>query len=466
MPQLPFGVRLIDAKLPDFGLPDIRPELPRGLYAARFAAFAERVRAAGLSAAAIYADREHFANLAYLTGFDPRFEEALMIFVPGREPMLLTGPENQAPARTAAIDLDVKLYPPFGLLGQDRSRTPSLADLFAEAGIRAGSTVGTVGWKYYSRAEASQPDTWLEIPSFIADTLRDLVGKSGRVVNATSLMMDASTGLRATNEIEQLAAFEFAASHASEAVKRVVFGVQPGMREFEAATLLRQEGFALSCHAMLSAGERAFQGLGSPSDRIIERGDPFTVAFGIWGALTCRAGFLVADASELPENIRDYAERLAAPYFACAAEWYETIGIGVAGGEIDAQVKRRLGDPFFNVGLNPGHLIHLDEWMNTPIYPGSREALKSGQAIQLDIIPATGTPYFTSNIEDGIALLDADGRAAFAERYPDAWHRIEARRAFMADVLGIRLKPEVLPFSNLAGYLPPFLLAPGRVFVR
>ena len=33
----------------------------------------------------------------------------------------------------------------------------------------------------------------------------------------------------------------------------------------------------------------------------------------------------------------------------------------------------------------------------------------------------------------------------------------------MADVLGIRLKPEVLPFSNLAGWLPPFVLAPGRI---
>ncbi len=466
MPQLPAGVRLIDAKLPAFGVPDVRPELSKRLYAARFAAFAERVHAAGLDAAVVYADREHFANLAFLTGFDPRFEEALMIFVPGREPVLLAGPENQGPARSATIDLDVRLYPPFGLLGQDRSRTPALADLFAEAGIRAGGSVGTVGWKYYSRAESPQPDTWLEIPSFVADTLRGLVGKSGRVANATALLMDASTGLRATNEIEQLAAFEFAASHVSEAVKRVVFGVKPGMREFEAATLLRQEGFALSCHAMLSAGPRAYQGLGSPSDRVIERGDPFTVALGIWGALTCRAGFMVADALELPETIRDYAERLAGPYFACAAEWYETIGIDVEGGAIDALVKRHLGDPFFGVGLNPGHLIHLDEWMNTPIYPGSRERLKSGQAIQLDIIPATGTPYFTSNIEDGIALLDDRGRAAFAERYPDAWRRIETRRAFMADILGIRLKPEVLPFSNLAGYLPPFVLSPTRVFAR
>ena len=36
----------------------------------------------------------------------------------------------------------------------------------------------------------------------------------------------------------------------------------------------------------------------------------------------------------------------------------------------------------------------------------------------------------------------------------------------MADVLGIRLKPEVLPFSNLQGYLPPFILSPRRVFAK
>ena len=45
------------------------------------------------------------------------------------------------------------------------------------------------------------------------------------------------------------------------------------------------------------------------------RGDPFTVAFGIWGALTCRAGFLVAGEAELPSGIGDYVARLVAPYF-------------------------------------------------------------------------------------------------------------------------------------------------------
>ena len=39
-------------------------------------------------------------------------------------------------------------------------------------------------------------------------------------------------------------------------------------------------------------------------------------------------------------------------------------------------------------------------------------------ALQVDIIPATGTPWFTSNIEDGIALADEALREEIAARYP------------------------------------------------
>jgi hypothetical protein len=32
----------------------------------------------------------------------------------------------------------------------------------------------------------------------------------------------------------------------------------------------------------------------------------------------------------------------------------------------------------------------------------------------------------------------------------------------MHNALGIRLKPEVLPFSNIPAYLPPFILSPAH----
>src|SRR5262249_10889621 len=152
---------------------------------------------------------------------------------------------------------------------------------------------------------------------------------------------------------------------------------RPGMREYDAAQLMMPIGLPTSCHPMLASGPRAKLGLASPTHRRMERGQPFAAALGLWGALTCRAGWMVAEESELPRDASDYLDRLARPYFRCVVEWYETIGIGVSGGEMDALVKRHLGDPFFGVSLNPGHLIHLDEWMNSPIYPGSDERLQS-----------------------------------------------------------------------------------------
>ena len=132
------------------------------------------------------------------------------------------------------------------------------------------------------------------------------------------------------------------------------------------------------------------------------------------------------------------------------------------GGILWQIIHERLGDPFFGVKLNPGHQIHLDEWVNSPIWRDSPVELRSGMYLQVDVIPATGSPYFTTNIEDGVALADEALRAELAGRFPDVWARIEARRRFMAEGLGIELHPDVLPFSNLPAYLPPLLLRPDR----
>ncbi|HYC07688.1 MAG TPA: hypothetical protein VEG29_07160, partial [Candidatus Binatia bacterium] len=172
--------------------------------------------------------------------------------------------------------------------------------------------------------------------------------------------------------------------------------------------------------------------------------------------------FVVEDAAELPAGIGDYVDRLVGPYFEAVAEWYGALRIGETGGTLQAIVDRRLGDPFFGIFLNPGHQISLDEWVNSPIWPRSTVELRSGMAFQVDIIPATGTDYFTTNIETGVALADASLRGELASRYPGAWARIGARRRFMAEALGIDLHPDVLPLSNIPAWLPPFLLGPQR----
>ena len=65
-----------------------------------------------------------------------------------------------------------------------------------------------------------------------------------------------------------------------------------------------------------------------------------------------------------------------------------------------------------------------------------------------------------------MALADEALRAELAARYPGLWQRVTRRRAFMAGTLGIRLRPEVLPLSNLSGYLRPLWLAPHLAMRR
>ena len=450
------GARLAEIALPDFGAPDERPEIPPSVYADRLQRLRARADEAGHDVLVVYADREHSANLSYLTGFDPRFEEAMLIVGPTDEPAILAGNECYGTAGAAPLAMRRHLFQDFSLPSQPRDRSRPLSEILREEGVGDASAVGVIGWKEF------EDRTRIEIPAYVVDELRAIT-PSGSLANAGHLLTDAADGLRVINEPEQLAAFEYAACRTSNGVRRLIHGLEPGLREAEAVALLGWNGMPLSCHLMLTSGERATFGLLSPGDRRIERGDRFTVAFGIWGALNCRAGFVVEDAGELSNGIGDYVERLVAPYFEAVAAWYGALHVGQTGGALHEIVHRRLGDPFFGIFLNPGHQLHLDEWVNSPITPGSEIELASGMAFQVDIIPATGTPYFTTNIEDGIALADESLRGAFAEAYPTAWDRIQARRRFMAGSLGIELHPDVLPFSNIPAWLPPFLLGSDRV---
>ncbi len=448
--------RLREIDLPEFGMPDTEPEIPDALYDDRFERFCDRLSARGYTAAIIYADREHSANLAYLTGFDPRFEEAILIVGSHTRPLLLTGNECVGMAEAAPLPMRVELHQDLSLPSQPRDRSRALDEIFASEGIAAGDRVAMVGWK------ESLDRSWIEVPAFIVDAVRTAIGERGVAENAGDILTGAADGLRVINELDQLAAFEYAACHTSTGIRNLMFGLRSDMREDEAVRLLRWNGAPLSCHLMLSSGARASLGLLSPRQRRIERGDQFTTAFGIWGALNCRAGFVVADSGELPPGIQDYVDRLVAPYFAAIAEWYEALHVGQTGGVLHEIIERHLGDPFFGISLNPGHQIHLDEWVNSPVASGSTVELRSGMALQVDVIPATGSDYFTTNVEDGIALADRQLRDAFAARFPDAWTRIRERRKFMNDALGIALHPDVLPFSNIPAYLPPFLLRPDH----
>jgi hypothetical protein len=456
-----WGVGLAEIDLPEFDVPRQLPAVPASTYLARidaaYAAMAERK----LDALVVYADREHFANMSYLTGFDPRWEEAMLILVPRRTPTLIVGNENVAWARVVPYDINVVRVAKLSLIGQPDPGDVQLKDILRDAGITPPRVrhVGLVGWKFWTGSTAH----WIDVPNFIA---MEVSVAAGNVENATDIFMSPDGGLRIDNDVDQIAVFEFGASHASQAVRRLLHGVRVGMTELEASQTMQPILLPFSYHPTMLSGPNAKYGVASAGDRVLELGDPVCAGLGYWGGNTARAGFLVETASQLPDGAKDYLEKMAEPYYATAAAWYETIRIGLTAGELYDVTFSRIGDPFYGVYLNPGHFIHLDEWPSSPVAAGSRVEFKSGNAIQLDIIPITGSVYHTAQIEDGVVLADSSLRAAIEAKYPDVWARMQQRRSMLSKTFGIELHEEVLPLSNTAGYLPPFWLAPQMAMVR
>jgi hypothetical protein len=143
-------------------------------------------------------------------------------------------------------------------------------------------------------------------------------------------------------------------------------------------------------------------------------------------------------------------------------EWFDALRIGTPGGTLARLIDEKLPFDEFGIFLNAGHLIHFDEWLSSPIYPGSDLPLRSGMAIQVDVIPDSPV-YFSTRMEDGIVLADRTLRQELETAFPDCYARCQRRRAFMTDTLGIALPDEVLPLSNIPAIVPPFFLNPNLV---
>jgi len=449
-------------KLPRFGgLDDPRPAISTQQYRARLAQARRAMQQHSLDVLVVYGDREHFANLAYLTGFDPRFEEALLLLDEGRA-KLLAGNECMGYLPPADLGLEVERFQEFSLLGQPRGRSRPLRAILEDFGVRPGRRIGCAGWKYFESPAVEGGPRAMEIPSYIADLLRELAGREN-VSNATDLFMNPRDGLRAINSADQIAFMEWAAVRTSQAVLSAMRRIKPSVRECDLEKHLVGGGLPLSCHTMINFGQKVRRGLSSPSDRQAELGDPYQIAYGLWGSLTCRAGAVAANQGDLPAQTREFYGQFAAGYFDVVAAWYRSLRVRALAGEVFAAAEARRDPALFEFAVNPGHLIHLDEWLHSPFQAGSDVPLASGMAIQMDIIPVSTGPFCYANAEDGVVLADKPLRKELSARWGGCWRRMRRRRRFMAEAMGIRLDESVLPLSNMPAWLPPFVMDPGSV---
>jgi hypothetical protein len=455
-------LNLKEITLPEFGKCAEMPEIPSLEFECRFLATIAQMDVLDYAILLVFADREHSANLAYLTNLDPRFEEALLLMDTKGNRKILLGNECMGYTGIVPIPMDYELYQPFSLMGQDRSISRSLSAILTEFGVKKGSKVGCAYYKTMDESDKSQ----LEIPAYLADLLKKQVGKKGVLTNANGIFMDNKIGLRHHNCLEELVRMEWASCRTSESIKSVLKNLKIGVREYELAAFYQSDGLTYSCHPMVSTGEKAQNGLCSPSAKKLQLGDAFTSAFGIQGALTCRAGFIAENKEQLPKDTQEVYEQFYRNYFETVVTWYENIGIGVSAAAVCDRVEAVRNTELFDFAVNTGHTIHLDEWVNSPFTHDSDVQLYSSMALQMDIIPLSKKAFVCANMEDGVVLADAVLRAVWAEKYPESWKRIVARRAFMIDILGIKIREEVLPVSNIPAYYAPYFLTPKKVVVK
>jgi Xaa-Pro aminopeptidase len=428
------------------------------------------MKARKLDAMIAYGDREHFGNIAYLSGYDPRFEESILIVGKANLPVLLVGLEGVAYAKCIAqIHAKHRVVPYFSLMGQSLSRSmkpKEPSELFREAGIKRGMKVGVAGWKHYTQNDFKNSSVAIEIPSYLVDALRETIGSATNVTNANDLLTDPKIGLRNSHSVNEIAVFEFAATTCSRYMHNLITNLQDGITEYEMVQLMRLNGMPLITHIMLSTGDRARVGLCSPSSRRIKRGDPFTAAFGVRGSLVCRAAYVVERENELQNIQPDYLTKICIPYFKLLATWYRSIRVGASGDQVFNTIDRQARSLGLKLALNPGHFIDLEEWTNSPFYRGSPYILRSGMMLQSDMIPIVPSHKFGVNVEDTIALADEKLRSSLRNQHPEMWHRIEKRREFMTTRLGLSLNPEILPLCDNAAVLRPFLLAKNMALTQ
>ncbi|NLJ71242.1 MAG: M24 family metallopeptidase [Clostridiaceae bacterium] len=406
----------------------------------------------------IYGDREHFSNIEYFTGIDPRFEEALLLISAEKIPTLIVGDEGIDYSKRIPYEINDIVFHGFSLPRQPRPTKTILRDILSEAGLNKKSKVAVIGWKWFDSRDFATDEEQFDLPLFIYNELIHVCSENN-LFNGTYLLQDNEIGLRTNLCAKELILTEVSGTKCSNAVHRVLKNLSEGITELEASKHLMIDGDPLSVHSNVNFNKNYFYAIASPMpDNKLKIGDVVGVGMAYRRSLCHKVGLFVEDESQLEPKRRDNVKKIFEKYFASMKTWYESVKIGVTGMEVYESVVAVMGEPIdFGVKLNLGHGIHTDEWLNTPFYKNSNEKLHSGMAIQCDFTAAFKDLNIGVHAEDGIIIADQKLQNEIKQLSPESYERMLARREFMKNELGIYLADEILPTSDLSGMVFPFV---------
>lgn len=428
----------------------------------RKARLLEKMQRDGFDAVVVYADLEHGSNFEYLCGFLPRFEEALLVLHADGKAFMVLGNENLNKAEKARIEAVPIHMPHFSLPNQPMQTEKSVAQILASCELEKAEKIGLIGWKNFT-SQVEDNHLLFDLPYFLVEALKTVCQKA-QFTNAAYLLI-GENGVRTTNNANEFAHYEYGAALAGNCILKTMDRLEVGKTEMEMAETLAADGQRHSVVTIMATGARFEKANLYPGNKQIQCGDKISITTGFKGGLQSRAGYAVECAEQLPEKEQEYLTAVAIPYFQALKVWLETIKIGINGNDLYEAIEAVLPKKAYGWTLNPGHLCADEEWMSSPIYPQSKEALQSGMLFQIDIIPSVNG-YGGVSCESGILLADEALRKEIAREYPAVWERIVKRRAYMQEVLGIHIHEDVLPTSMATAYLRPYLLKKEMALVN
>lgn len=447
-----FYLKNVEAPEKDCTLDPI--ELSDGTMKERRQNVISKMKERQLDALVIYADVEHGNNFEYLVGFLPRFEEALLILHQDGEAYIVMGNENLNKVSKARFKCKAVHAPYFSLPNQPMENTCSFTDILRETKIE-NKKIGVVGWKNFT-SNFEDNRKMFDIPMFIMNSLIELCGYE-RIENHADIFI-GDTGVRTINNANEIAHYEFYASLASDCMLDALNDLKVGVSELEIGDKLTRYGQKPSVVTIAAFGERFINANMYPTNKKLELGNPISLTVGYKGGLSSRAGYAVEKKEQLPENLQDYIEKVAAPYFASVCAWLENIHVGMTGNEMYELINEVLPQKQYRWHLCPGHLTADEEWLSSPIYKGSKEVIKSGMLMQTDIIPSV-VGYGGVSVESTICIADEKLQETIKQIYPDLYQRIMKRREYIISELGINLHKDVCPMASTLAYMRPFMLS-------
>ncbi|MDF7639390.1 aminopeptidase P family N-terminal domain-containing protein [Lactobacillus sp. ESL0791] len=416
----------------------------------------QQMKKRNLDTVVIYADREHGANFEYFTGFVPRFEEAMLVIHKTGKAFLLLGNENTKMVEHARIQAELIHVPFFSLPNQPMKDEAPLENVFRQAQIETTARIALIGWKNFT--STCEDNTHLyDVPYYLVDALKKISENPANIVNGTDMLISAVSGLRTINNANEIAHYEYGATLAGIGVLRTINAVAPGKTETELANNLALDGQPNNVFTICAAGERFTDGNFYPENKAVQLGEPFSTSVGYKGGLSSRAAYVATDQTDLPASQQDYVSKLAAPYYGAVVTWLENMRIGNKANDIYDAIESAIPKKDYHWKLNPGHFVADEEWLSSPFYPGSAARIKSGQMLQVDIIPSIAG-YGGTGCEDGVAIADKQLRAELADYYPTTWKRMCRRQKFIREELHIKIADEVLPLNDIVAYYRPYLL--------